>query len=134
MTPQTVTAWTEPGTDQSYPTAYGAYRRAREAQERPLARHRALGPDIDHYLWRRAQAAGDTEIDVRLTIRHDAPPRVRRIIAEVLCAIRRGQPANDAIRRVARRFGLRHGRARAFITTAIAFEVRTLAAEADYIE
>ena len=116
------TSWTEPGTDQSYPTAFPDYRRAREAQERPPARHRRLGPDVEHYLWCRESRGG--EIDIELSIRRDAPPRVRRIIGEVLGAIRRGRPADDAIREVARRFGLRQGRARAFITTAIAFEIR----------
>src|SRR6266496_1210623 len=46
-------SWIEPGTRQAYPTSYHAYRRAREAEEKPLARHRALGADVDHYLWRR---------------------------------------------------------------------------------
>jgi hypothetical protein len=61
---------------------------------------------------------------VLLTVRQDAPPRIRRIVAEILRAIRRGQPAGDAIRHVARRFGLRHTRAREFITACIGFEIR----------
>jgi hypothetical protein len=46
-------------------------------------------------------------------------------VGEVLRAIRRGKPAGDAIRYVARRFGLRHTRARALITAGIDFEVRS---------
>jgi hypothetical protein len=49
---------------------------------------------------------------------------VQRIVAEVLRAIRRGRPADDAIRRVARRFGLRQANARAFITAGINYELR----------
>jgi hypothetical protein len=42
----------------------------------------------------------------------------------VLGRRRRGRAAGDAIRHVARRFGLRHSHARAFITDAIALETR----------
>jgi hypothetical protein len=113
--------WVEPGTAHCYPLSYGAYCRVREAQEKPPARHRTLGPDIDYYLWRhRRHLAAD--VDVLLIVREDTPPRIRRIIAEILVAIRRGHPADDAIRHVSRRFGLRPARARALITPCIGFE------------
>jgi hypothetical protein len=109
-----------------YPLSYRAYRRAREreAEEKAPPRHRTLGPDVDHYVWRRGLTPATPEVEVALTVRPDAPPRIRRIVAEVLRAIRRGQPAGDAIRHVSRRFGLRQTRARAFITASIGFEVR----------
>src|SRR5262245_38684370 len=99
--------WVDPGTNHVYPLSYWAYRRAREAEERMPARHRAFAADIDLYLWGRGLGEGDRDVEVHLTVRPDAPPRVRRIVAEVLRAIRRGQPASEAIRQVARRFGLR---------------------------
>src|SRR4029453_2755402 len=54
--------WAEPGTPHCYPLPYGAYRRTREAQEKPPARHRSLGPDIDHYLWRHRQLVDDVDV------------------------------------------------------------------------
>jgi len=42
--------WVEPGTAQCYPLSFGAYRRMREAEDKPLSRHRAFGQDIDHWL------------------------------------------------------------------------------------
>jgi hypothetical protein len=117
--------WLEPGTDHIYPLSYPAYRQAREAEEKTPARHRTLGPDVDHYVWRRGPNPGAPEKEVALTIRPDAPLRIRRMVAEVLRAIRGGQPAGDAIRQVSRRFGLAQTRARAFMTASIGFEVRT---------
>ena len=116
-------SWIEPGTHREHPTSYLAYRRAREAQERTPARHCGLGPHVDRLLSRNWPAR-TSDIDVVLTFRPGLPPRVQRIVAEVLRAIRRGRPADDAIRRVARRFGLRHARARAFITAGIDYELR----------
>jgi hypothetical protein len=116
--------WVEPGTSVLYPTAYGAYRRAREAQEKTPARHCGLGPEVDRHVWRRWQMPAAGDVDVVLTVRPEASPRVQRIVSEVLRSIRRGRPAGDAIRRVARRFGLRQSHARAFITDAIGFETR----------
>ena len=116
--------WVDPGTDHVYPLAYRAYRRAREAEEKAPPRHRTLGPDIDHFVWRRGLSQSTPEAEVALTVRPDAPPRIRRIVAEVLRSIRRGQPAGDAIRHVSRRFGLQQTRARAFITASIGFEIR----------
>jgi hypothetical protein len=116
--------WVEPGSDQSYPVAYREYRRVREAEDRRPARHRTFGPDIDRYLWQRHGGADAARTEVVFTVRQDTPPRVRRIIAEVLLAIRRGRPAADAIRQVSRRFGLRDARARAFIAGCIGFELR----------
>jgi hypothetical protein len=116
--------WVEPGTSVSYPIPFGAYRRAREAQEKTPARHCGLGPEVDRHVWRRWSMPAALDVDVVLTFRPGASPRVQRIVSEVLRSIRRGHPAGDAIRTVARRFGLRHSHARAFITDAIAYETR----------
>jgi hypothetical protein len=116
--------WIDPGTDHVYPLSYRAYRQTREAEEKTPARHRTLGPDVDHYVWRRGLSPGTSEAEVSLTVRPDAPLRIRRMVAEVLRSIRRGRPAGDAIRDVSRRFGLAQSRARAFITASIGFEVR----------
>jgi len=113
--------WIDPGTREAYPLAYGAYRRKREAQEKRPPRHRQLGPDIDYFLWRRWQTMA-SDVEIVLAVRPDAPLRVQRLVAHVLVAIRRGRSASEAIRRVARQFGLRHGRACAFITAGITFE------------
>jgi hypothetical protein len=115
--------WMEPGTHRTYPTSYWAYRRTREAQEKTPARHCALGREVDRYAWRRWRGPMASNIDVILTFRPGVSPRIQRIVSEVLRAIRRGRPAPEAIRRVARRFGLRHTHARAFITEAIAYEL-----------
>jgi len=117
-------SWIDPGTQHEYPMSYVAYRRAREAQERTPARHCGLGPYVDRHLSRHWRERAASDIDVVLIFRPGSPPRVQRIVAEVLRAIRRGRPADDAIRRVARRFGLRHARARAFITAGIDYELR----------
>ncbi len=122
--PVDASTWIEPGTGRAYPMSYAAYRRAREAEEKPLPRHRTLGPDVDRYLWRRWRGAAAPEVDIILTVRADAPPRVRRIVAEVLLAIRRGQSAGHAIRRVSWRFGLRHSRALECIAASLGFEAR----------
>ena len=114
--------WVEPETLQTYPTSYAAYRRAREAEDKRPPRHRTLGPDVDHFLSRRWRTHVP-EVEVRLTMRPDASPRIRRIVNEILRAIRKGQPASDAIRQVSRRFGLRHSRTRAFITASLGFEL-----------
>lgn len=115
--------WIEPGTDHIYPLSFRAYRRAREAEEKSPPRHRTLGPDIDHYVWQRGLNLAASGVEVHLTVRPDASPRIQRIVSEVLRAIRRGHPAGDAIRHVARRFGLRQAHARAFITASIGFEL-----------
>jgi hypothetical protein len=116
--------WIEPQTGVTYPTSYGEYRRTREAQEKALARHRGLGPEVDRKVWQHWRRRWEPDVDVVLTFRTGASPRVQRLVAEVLRAIRRGRPAGEAIRHVARRFGLRHGQAHAFISAAIAFELR----------
>lgn len=118
--------WVDPGTRLAYPTAYADYRRTREAQEKWASRHCALGPEVDRHVWRCWWRPVTPEVDVVLTFRHGVSPRVQRLVGEVLRAIGRGSPASDAIRHVARRFGLRHGQARAFITDAIGFELRTV--------
>jgi hypothetical protein len=115
--------WLEPETGLTYPTSFGAYRRAREAQDKSPARHRGLGPEVDRRVWQHWRRSAPN-VDVVLTFREGASPRAQRIVGEVLRSIRRGRPAGEAIRRVARRFGLRHAHARAFITASIAFEVR----------
>ena len=117
-------SWVEPGTRLIYPTSYGAYRRIREAQEKTPARHCTLGPEVDRRIWRRWCSPAAHDVDVVLVLRPGTPPRVRRIVSEVLRAIRRGRPAAEAIRHVARRFGLRHAHTREFISAAIAFEAR----------
>ena len=116
--------WIEPETGQTYPTSFGEYRRTREAQEKPPARHRGLGSEIDRRAWQHWRQQWGPEADVVLTFRAGASPRVQRLVSEVLRSIRRGQPAGEAIRQVARRFGLRSGQAHAFISAAIGFEVR----------
>jgi len=103
--------------------SFSAYRRTREAQEKFPPRHRGLGPEIDRYVWRRWQRSPAETVDVVLTFRPGTSPRVQRIVGEVLRAIRRGQPATDAIHQVARRFGLRHANARAFISAGLRFEM-----------
>ena len=118
--------WVDPGTDCLYPVAYRAYRQAREAEEMRPARHRSFGPEIDGYLWRHARSLSATDIEVLFTVRQDTPPRIRRIIAEVLRAIRRGESAPDAIGHVSRRFRLRRMRARALIASCISFEIQSL--------
>ena len=116
--------WVDPSTDQAYPLSFRAYRLAREAEEKMPSRHRMLGPDVDYDLWRRGRTPAASGTEVSLTVRTDAPLRIRRMVAEVLRSIRRGQPAAKAIRHVSRRFGLGQSRARAFITASIAFEVQ----------
>ena len=116
--------WVEPRTLRTYPTSYQAYRRAREAQEKPPPRHCTLGAETDRHVWRHWQRPAVSEVDVVLSFHQGAPPRIQRLVSEVLRAIRRGHPAGEAIRQVARRFGLRHARARAFIKAGITFEMR----------
>ena len=113
--------WIEPGTRDVYPVAYGAYRRKREAQEKRPPRHRQLGPDIDHLVWRRCLTSV-SDVDIVLAIRPGTPPRIQRMVSEVLARIRRGRSASQAIRDVARRFSLRHGRALAFIAANVMLE------------
>ena len=115
--------WIEPRTHLAYPLSFSAYRRTREAQEKFPPRHRGLGPEIDRYVWRRWQRSPAETVDVVLTFRPGTSPRVQRIVGEVLRAIRRGQPATDAIHQVARRFGLRHANACAFISAGLRFEM-----------
>ena len=116
--------WVEPHTHVPYPQEYEEYRRVRETEERWPARHRTLAPDVDRYVWEwwKQSSGGDTE--VVLSFGPDTSPRVRRLVGEVLRAIARGRPAREAIRHVARRFGLRQGQARAFIAVGLSYEVR----------
>ena len=113
--------WIDPGTNDVYPIAFGAYRRKRESQEKMPARHRQFGPDIDHLVWRQ-RLTSVSDVDIVLAVRPGTPPRIQRMVAEVLSRIGRGRPASQAIREVARRFSLRHGRARAFISSNIMLE------------
>jgi hypothetical protein len=129
--PTTIPAhWVEPASHVAYPTWFPAYRRMREAEERPPARHRALGPDVDHYLWRHRGVPVAAAVEVVLEVRPDTPPRIRRLVAETLRAIRRGHPAGEAIRRVAQRFGLRDARARGCIRAWLEVERRVYTGEA----
>jgi hypothetical protein len=116
--------WIEPGTSRAYPMAYGPYRREREAQEKWPSRHRSLHLEIDRYVWRCWRRPVASEVDVVLTFRDGVSPRVQRIVGAVLRDIGRGSPPAAAISHVARRFGLRQGQARAFITAAVGFELR----------
>ena len=116
--------WIEPDTRLAYPIAYGAYRRTREAQEKRPPRHRTLDPEIDRYVWRCWRRPVVADVDVVLTFRDGVSPRIQRIVGAVLREIGRGSPAAVAIRHAARRFGLRQGQARAFITAGIGFELR----------
>jgi hypothetical protein len=118
--------WAEPGTPHTYPLAFEAYRRAREAEERPLPRHQCIGAAVDHQVWDRWRVPPKPEVEVVLTMRPDAPPRVRRMAAEILRAIRRGLPANDAIRRVSRRFGLQQSRAQACLAACLGVTLRPI--------
>ena len=129
--PSTVPAhWVEPASHVAYPTWFPAYRRMREAEERPPARHRALGPDVDHYLWRHRGVPVAAAVEVLVEVRPDTPPRIRRLVAETLRAIRRGHPAGEAIRLVAQRFGLRDARARGCIKAWLEVERRAYTGDA----
>jgi hypothetical protein len=116
--------WIEPDTGDVYPVAFLAYRDKRETQESWPPRHRRLAPDVDHLVWQRTSPAPDVE--VVLTVRPGTSPRVQRLVSETLSAIRRGRSASEAIRSVARRFGLRNGRALDVITAGVSFERRPL--------
>lgn len=116
--------WTEPGTAQAYPFAYEAYRRLRESEEKPLARHQFLGCEVDRHVWRAWRVRPNARVDVLLKLRHDASPRVRRIVAAILASIRRGHSPDEAIRLTAKRFGLRSARVRTCLATHVNFDLR----------
>ena len=120
------TIWAEPGTRHSYPLSYDAYRRTREAEDKWLPRHRTLDRATDRHVWNRWRAAPAPEVEVLLTMRADAPPRIRRVVAEVIRAIRRGRPAAKAIGRVSRRFGLRQAHTRAYLAACLGFQMRPI--------
>jgi hypothetical protein len=122
-----VTYWKEPQTQQTYPTSYPAYRRVREAEDRWPPRHRRLASDVDLYVSRHWRPSVEPRGNVRLAMRPDAPLRVRRIVRVILGAIRRGEPADAAIRRVSRQFGLRHARARTLLTACLHVELQSAA-------
>lgn len=113
--------WVEPRTRHVYPLEFRAYRRRREAEERPLSGHRCLGNDVEAYVWRRWGSTRSPDVETFLTLRADTSPRIRRLVAEILRLIRRGRPAAEAIRRVSRRFGLRQRQARACLATCLGF-------------
>jgi hypothetical protein len=116
--------WVEPQTHVPYPQEYEQYRRVRETEERWAPRHRTFAPDVDRYLWEWWQQSAGGETEVVMTFGSETSPRVRRLVGEVLRTIARGRSASEAIRHVARRFGLRQGQARAFIAAGITYEVR----------
>ena len=115
--------WADPATQHTYPLSFEAYRRTRAAEEKPPPRHQGLGPAVDHHVWTRWRLAPTPEVEVLLTMRADAPARIRRIAAEILRVIRRGRPADEAIRHVSRRFGLRQARAQACLAACIGVEL-----------
>lgn len=116
--------WTEPGTAQAYPFAYEAYRRLREAEEKPLPRHQFLGCEVDRHVWRVWRVRPNARVDVLLKLRHDASPRIRRIVAAILASIRRGHSPDEAIRLTAKRFGLRSARVRTCLATHVNCDLR----------
>jgi hypothetical protein len=118
--------WAEPGTPHIYPLSYEAYRRAREAEEGHPPRHQTLGAAVDRQVWDRWRVAPTPEVEVRLTVRGDAPPRIRRMTAEILRAIRRGQSADEAIRHVSRRFGLRQARVQACLEACLGVQLQPI--------
>lgn len=120
-----VECWVEPRTHLSYPVTFAAYRRTREAEEKWPPRHRMLDLEVDRHVWRQWLLPTATERDVVLIFRNGVSPRIKRIVVEVLRDIGRGFPAPKAIRRVSRRFGLRQGQTRAFISAGIDFERRS---------
>jgi hypothetical protein len=83
-----------------------------------------LGPDVDRYIWEWWQHSAGGETQVVMSVGSATSPRVRRLVSQVLRAIARGRPASQAIRLVARRFGLQQRQARAFIAAGITYEVR----------
>jgi len=113
--------WVEPCTGQIYPHAFEAYRRRREAEERPPSRHRGLGPDVEGYIWRRWGARRSPSVEVQLTLRAGTSPRIRCLLTKILDAIRRGRSARDAIRLVSRRFGLRQMQIRSCLAACLRF-------------
>jgi hypothetical protein len=119
-------SWADPGTLNTYPLSYEAYRRAREAEERPLPRHQLLGAAVDRHVWDRWRVPRAPEVEVQLIMHPDAPPRIRRMAAEILRAIRRGRPAEEAIRLVSRRFGLRQSRAQACLAACLGVQLRPI--------
>jgi hypothetical protein len=117
--------WVDPRSHHSYPLTFEAYRRHREAEERPLSRHRRLGPDVDGYVWRRWGNIRSADVEILLTLRADTSPRLRRLVAETLRIIRRGSSASEAIRRVSRRFRLRQAHTRACLAACVGFMTRS---------
>jgi hypothetical protein len=65
----------------------------------------------------------DRHVDVLLTLRRNASPRIRRIVAAILASIRRGHPPETAIRLAAKRFGLPSGRVRACLADHVGFHL-----------
>jgi len=119
-----VDRWTEPGTAQAYPFAYEAYRRLRETEEKPLPRHQFLGCQVDRHVWRVWRVRPSSRVDVLLTLRHGASPRIRRIVAAILASIKRGHSPDEAIRLTAKRFGLPSARVRTCLAAHVNFDLR----------
>jgi len=116
--------WIEPCTGRSYPTNFEAYRRQRETEERPQRAHRTMGPDVDRYVWRRWGSERTDDVEVVLTLRSNTPPRIRRVIGEILRGIRRGATAAFVIQQVSSRFKLRQARMRACLAACLGFTRR----------
>jgi hypothetical protein len=119
-----VDRWTDPGTAQAYPFAYEAYRRLREAQDKPLPRHQILGGQVDHHVWRRWCLRRSSRVDVLLTLRGETSPRVRRMVAAILASIRRGRAPEEAIRLTSKRFGLPQSRIRACLAASMRVDLQ----------
>jgi hypothetical protein len=113
--------WVEPCSGRVYPFEFEAYRRRREAEERPRSGHRTLGPDVDAYVWRRWGTTRSPDVEVLLTLRPETSPRIRCLLAQILRSIRLGHPASEAIRQVSRRFGLRQTQTRACLVQCVGF-------------
>jgi hypothetical protein len=116
--------WIEPCTGKSYPLAFEAYRRQRETEERPHRAHRTMGPDVDEYVWRRWGNERSNDVEVEMTLRPNTPPRIRRLIGEVLRGIRRGATAAFVIQQVSTRFKLRQARMRACLAACLGITKR----------
>ena len=110
--------WREPLTRGLYPFSFEAYRARRESEERWPPRHQRLGAQVDREQWRQWAIPGP--VVVELVVRSTAPPRIQRIIGEVLRAIRHGASAKQAIRAAARRLRVKPVRVRSWIATHVA--------------
>lgn len=113
--------WVEPTTRNAYPLAFEAYRQKREREERWPSRHERLGHQVERHQWQ--QWTTGPQIAVTLAMRPTAPPRIQRVIREILRAIRNGRSANQAIHQASQRLRVKSFRVRSWIAAHI--ECRT---------